>query len=214
MAKYCGNCGAQMENGDRVCGNCGTPFGTAVKTYNVNIVDPEKKKAAQKKMKKIIKLCVGAAALILVAVIAFNLITAFTGYNGLLRKVMAAYESYDIDALVDMSSDVYYYSSEDYAERYFENAVGYALDAFESSVGHSYKLSYEVIETYKLSNRNFQSMLDDIAWSYEDFDHSVIEEIVVAKVNVTATQGKRSADREIEITMTKENGNWKVLYIE
>lgn len=213
MAKYCGNCGAQMENSDRVCGNCGTPFGTAVKTYNVSIVDPEKKKAAQKKVKKIVKLCVGTAALILVAVIAINLITAFAGYNGLVRKVMVAYENYDIDALVDMSSDVYYYSSEDYAERYFENAVGYALDAFESSVGHSYKLSYEVIETYKLSNRNFQSMLDDIAWSYENFDHSVIEEIVVAKVNVTATQGKRSVDREIEITMTKENGNWKVLYI-
>ena len=59
-----------------------------------------------------------------------------------------------------------------------------------------------------------RSTLNDIAWNYEDCDYSVIKEIVVAKVNVTATQGKRSVNREIEITMTKENGNWKVLYIE
>ena len=213
MAKYCGNCGARMEDEHRVCGNCGTPFGTYMKTPPIKVVDPEKKELTQKKGKKNIKLCVSAAVLILVAVIVFNLIAAFTGYNGLLRKVMAAYEDYDIDALADMSSDVYYYSSADYAELYFEDTVGYALDAFESSVGHSYKLSYEVIETYKLSNRNFQSILDHIVWTYKDFDYSVIEEIVVAKVNVTATQGKRTAEREIEITMTKENGDWKVLYI-
>lgn len=160
------------------------------------------------------KRIVALMALVLVAVIAFNVVCQFTGYNGLLRKVMAAYEEYDIDTLISLSSDIYFYGDEDWVENYFEYSVGDELDSFESTVGHSYKLSYEVIETYKRSNRNFQSTLDDITWNYKDFDHSVIEKIVVAKVNVTATQGKQSVDREIEITMTKESGNWKVLYIE
>ena len=211
MAKFCGNCGTQLEDNAKICGQCGTPLdGTSSNIPGLKVVDPEKKK----KMKKVGKRIVALVALVIVAVIAFNVVSQFTGYSGLLRKVMAAYEKYDIDTLISLSSDIYFYGDEDWVENYFEYNVGDDLDSFESAVGHSYKLSYEVIETYKLSNRNFQSMLDDIAWSYKDFDHSVIEEIVVAKVNVTATQGKRSVDREVEITMTKENGNWKVLYIE
>lgn len=210
MAKFCGNCGTQLEDNAKICGQCGTPLdGTSSNIPGLKVVDPEK----QKKLKKMGKRIVALVALVIVAVIAFNVVSQFTGYNGLIRKVMAAYEKYDIDTLISLSSDIYFYGDEDWVENYFEYNVGDDLDSFEAAVGHSYKLSYEVIETYKLSNRNFQSMLDDIAWSYEEFDHSVIEEIVVAKVNVTATQGKRSVDREIEITMTKENGNWKVLYI-
>lgn len=209
MAKYCGNCGAQMADSARVCGNCGTRFdGAAIK-----VVDPEKKKAMEKKTKNIIKLCVGLAVLVLVAVIAFNVITKFTGYNGLLRKVMAAYEEYDIEALVDMSSDMYYYGSNDYAEYYFEDAVGYELDYFESNVGHNYKLSYEVDEIYTLSKRNLDSMLDDISWMYSDFDVSVIDQIVVANITVTARQGNKSVSRDLQVTMSKEDGAWKVLYI-
>lgn len=211
MAKFCGNCGTQLEDNAKICGQCGTPLdGASTNIPGLKVVDPEK----QKKLKKVGKRIVALVALVIVTAIAINVVFQFTGYNGLLRKVMAAYEKYDIDTLISLSSDIYFYGDEDWVENYFEYNVGDDLDSFESAVGHSYKLSYEVIETYKLSNRNFQSMLDDIAWSNKDFDHSVIEEIVVAKVNVTATQGKRSVDREIEITMTKENGKWKVLYIE
>lgn len=211
MAKFCGNCGTQLEDNAKICGQCGTPLDGATSNIpGLKMADPEK----QKKLMKMGKWIVAMVALVIVTVIAFNIVTQFTGYNGLLRKVMAAYEQYDIDTLISLSSDVYFYGDEDWVEIYFEDTVGGDLDFYESAVGHSYKLSYEVIETYKLSNRNFQSMLNDIAGRYRDFDYSVIEEIVVAKVNVTATQGKRSIEREIEITMTKENGHRRVLYIE
>jgi len=210
MAKYCGNCGAQMADSARVCGNCGTHFGGGA----IKVFDPEKKKARDRKTKRIIKLCVGLVVLALVAVLAFQVINKFTGYNGLVRKVMTAYEEYDIEALVDMSSDMYYYGSDDYAEYYFENAVGYELDYFESEVGHNYKLSYEVDEIYTLSRRNMDTILDDISWMYSDFDVSMIEQIVVANITVTARQGSKSVDRDLKITMSKEEGTWKVLYID
>ena len=215
MAKFCGNCGTQLDDSAKVCGNCGTPLnGASPNIPGIKVVDPEKKKEMQKKVKKIIKLCVGLVALVLVVIIAYNLITAYTGYNGFLRKAMAAYEDYDIDALVSMSSDMYYYGSEDYAEVYFEGTVGYVLDSLESSVGHNYKLSYEVKETYSLSNRNFESMLDEISWIFTEFDTSVIEDIVVAEITVTAQQGSKSVNRDLKVTMSKEDGTWKLLYID
>lgn len=215
MAKFCGNCGTQLDDCAKVCGNCGTPLGGApVSVRKVRVVDPEKKKEMQKKVKKITVLCFVLALLVIIAIIAFNVISAFTGYNGLVRKVMTAYEEYDLDTLVSVSSDMYVSENENYAESYFESTVGYALDSFESSVGHSYKLSYKVNETYTVSKRNFETMMEDISWRYSEFDASVIEEIVVADITITAKQGSKSVNRDIKVTMSKEYGDWKLLYIE
>lgn len=211
MAKFCGNCGTQLEDNAKICGNCGTPLeGTSTNIPGLKVVDPEK----QKKIKKTVKRVVGLAILVVVAIIAFNIVSQFTGYNGLLRKVMTAYENYDIDTLVSLSSDMYYYGEEDWVEYYFEYSVGDDLDSFESSVGHSYKLTYEVNETYVMSERKVDEMLSEIEYSYSDFDVSIIEEVVVADLTVTAKQGSKSVNQDMNIVMTKENGTWRLLYIE
>lgn len=92
MAKFCGNCGTQLEDNAKICGQCGTPLdGTSSNIPGLKVVDPEKKE----KMKKVGKRIVALVALVIVAVIAFNVVSQFTGYNGLLRKVMAAYAAED-----------------------------------------------------------------------------------------------------------------------
>ena len=150
MAKFCGNCGKPMEDHAKVCGNCGTPLegGTSSKV-KLKIEDSRKKEKFKKKIKTIFAI----SMLLVVCVVAVNVVINFTGNKGLVHKIMAAYEKYDIDALIMLSSDIYYYDSEDYVEQYFENSVGADLDSFEMSVGHSYKLSYEVNEIYELSER-------------------------------------------------------------
>ncbi len=211
MAKFCGNCGTQLEDNAKICGKCGTPLdGVPTNIPGLKITDPEK----QKKRKKTVKLVVGLVALVVVAVIAFNVVSQYTGYNGLLRKVMTAYENYDIDTLISLSSDMYYYGEEDWVEYYFEYNVGENLDSLESSVGHSYKLSYEVNETYVMSERKVNELLDEIENSYSDFDVSVIEEVVVVDLTLTAKQGSKSVNRDMNIVMTKEDGSWRLLYIE
>lgn len=210
MARFCGNCGAQIDENAKVCGQCGTPVEDSTKIPLVKIIDPEKKK----KNKKIFKIVIALALVVAVAVTAINVVSKFTGYNGLLRKVMTAYEGYDIDTLVSLSSDIYYYGEEDYVESYFENSVGSALDSFETSVGHSYQFSYEVNETYTMSERKTKEVLDGIEYTYPDFDVSIIEEMVVSDITVTAKQGSKSVERDLNITMSKENGTWKLLYIE
>ena len=156
----------------------------------------------------------GLIVVVAVAVIAVNIISNFTGYNGLLRKVMKAYEDYDIDTLVSLSSDIYYYDTEDFAEYYFEYSVGEDLDILEGNVGHSYNLSYETNEIYTLSDRRLNELLDNIESMYPDFDVSLLSKVVVADVTVTATQGNQSTSIDVDITMSKEDGVWKLLYIE
>lgn len=216
MAKYCGNCGAQMDDSVRICGNCGTPFESSTTLPRMTYVDPEKKKKTRRKIMKTFKICAWLFCLMLVAVITFQIVFAFTGSNGLLRKVMAAYEDYDISTLVFLSSDMYFYGKEDSieAEDYYSNYVGYSLDAFESAVGHSYKISYEVNEIYTVSERKLAGMIEEIKYNYPDFDTDVITKIVIADLMVTAKRGDKSIAQNISVVMSKENRSWRLLYIE
>ena len=209
MARFCGNCGAQLDDDAKVCGQCGTPIdGNAL---GLKIVDPEKKKKMMKKVKGVIAL----AIVVVIAVVVVKIISGFTGTNGLVRKIMVAYEKYDIDTIVSLSSDMYYYNDyEDYVDEYFEYAVGSNIDSFESSVGHSYKMSYEVDEIYDLSQRKQDEMLKSIEQAYPDFDVDIISKIAVADVTVTAKQGSKSVSRTVKITMSKEGNTWKLLYLE
>lgn len=210
MAGFCGNCGAKLDEGQRVCGQCGTPVEGAMKTPVIRVDNPEKKK----KSKRRFKVVTAIIAVVLIGIIAVNVVLKFTGYNGLLRKVMKAYEAYDIETLVSLSSNIYYYGGENYGEDYFENQVGETLESFENSVGHNYKISYEINETYKMSNRSINETLDQIEYKYSNFDISTIEEIVVCDLNVTAKQDSKSQNKAISIFMSKEEGKWKLFYIQ
>lgn len=211
MAKFCGNCGAKLDDDAKVCGQCGTPLdGVPSKTIGLKTADPEK----QKKVRKTVKLIAVLAAIVVIAVIGLDIASKFTGYNGLLRKVMTAYENYDIDTLVSLSSDMYYYGEEEWAEYYFEYSVGNDLDYFESYVGHNYKLNYDVQEVYTLSERKMDTILDAVESNYPDFDINTISQVKIANVEVTAKEGASSVSLSVEVTMTKENGDWKLLYID
>lgn len=210
MAKFCGNCGAQLDEGARVCGQCGMPVdGMPAGTPKLNIQDPEK----QKKTQKTVRLAVLLVGLLVVAVLLINLVPRYTGYRGLLRRVMAAYEDYDVDALLSMASELYD-EADDFAESYFEANMDSALDMFEYTVGHDYSLSYKVNDIYTLSDRKMRSLRDELALAWSDYDVDAISKAVVAEVTLTAKEKGDTDDRSLQITMIKEDGAWKLLYIQ
>ena len=210
MSKYCGNCGAKLDDNARVCGQCGIPLhGAPSKIPGVKADTSER----QKKVKKTLKRIVALIAIVIALAIAINIAFNFTGYRGLLRKVMHAYAGYDIDTLVSLSSDMYYYGTEEYAEYYFENVAGRNLDYYENSVGHNFKLSYDISETYTLSGRKLDEMLDNISGTYPNFDVGTIQKIRVICVDVTAKQGQKSTRSELQVTLSKESGSWKLLFM-
>lgn len=202
MAKFCGRCGARAEDTARACWQCGAPLDGASPRKPTGI-----------KIAKILKRIVVVAVVVIAALIALNVVSKHTGYNGLVRKVMAAYEDYDTDELVSLASEVYYCADEEDCEDYFENSVGSDLDIFEDTVGHNYKLSYQVDESYALSDRKMGKLLDSLTESYPEFDESIIEKAVVAELTVSAKEGDQTSSQKVSITMTKEDGAWRLLYI-
>lgn len=211
MAKFCGNCGKQVEEGAKVCGNCSTPIAsensgnTAIPTIpGVDYVDPEKKA----KNKKLIKMVLGAVALIVVLVIAINIISGFVGYKGVVRKTMNAYKNYNIDALVDISSDFFLTYGD--VEYYFEGQISSDHDYFEDRVGHKYNITYEITDSYTLSDRKFSELIYELSY-YDDFDTDVISDARVVTLEVTAKDGKKIATLSKELILTKEAGSWKLL---
>lgn len=204
MAKFCGNCGARWEDDVRVCGKCGTPFG--------DVRGPSPVKVNQ--AKKIVKTAIILALVAAILLAAWSVGSSFIGKKGLIRQVMNAYKADSVYDLVDLSSDVYYYSYySDDAEDYFEDRLDLIVDYFDSTVGYDYKLSYKINGIHTLSDRQLNNELDDIADNYDGFNVGSIEKMAIAEVTLTAKQGSRHVDRVMEITMTKEDDGWRLLYI-
>ena len=53
MAKYCGNCGAKLEDSDKICGQCGMLVNNEL--LNLSGVKNIDKAEKRKKMKKILR---------------------------------------------------------------------------------------------------------------------------------------------------------------
>ena len=213
MAKFCGNCGGKLNDEARVCGYCGTPFPTAAEnnTDTIAVKNIGSGKAAHYLKAAAIFLVIAA-----VVVVAVKVVIAYTGYNGLIKKTMKAYEKYDIEEIVNSSSDIYFYGTgSNLSASYFEDAVGDDIDYFEEKVGHNYDMSYEIDEIYTMSERRFSELIDNVEYLFSEYyDSSSIEKAVVAEITVTAEQKNKTAYREVKLTMIKENGVWKILYME
>lgn len=210
MEKFCGNCGSKWDDDARVCGNCGTPLEERITdSSSTKFVNSE----GQKKITRIIYAVIGLLIIVFATKFIVKNLPNFVGAKGMVRQIMQAYEKYDIDALVSLSSDKYFYDDEYSDEEYFKYSVGTGLDSLEFYVGHNYKFSYEVKEIYKVSDRRKEEILDTLEDCYPDFDISIIERIVVAEVNVTAKGEGKSRTSNLEITLSKENGKWKLLYL-
>lgn len=104
MAKFCGYCGAQMEDFAVVCGNCGAPLeaapapGMAGAPY-MQYVDPAKRAQT----KKIITIAAAGAAAAVVMIVAIALLVNFTGWKGATNKIMKAYLKEDADTISAMT---------------------------------------------------------------------------------------------------------------
>lgn len=210
MSKFCGNCGSKMDDDARVCGNCGTPYFDnkhlkPVKISGVNSMSDEKKK----KIKLIIKLSVAAIVVIIVAVIAINIISSFTGYKCAINKAMDAFENYDIETLMSMSSDIAFNGMEATdIEASISKSVSAQLDSYETVAGHDMDISYEIEDSYTLSERKYQEFLQ-YAEDYYHYDTSDISEIVLAKIriNIQGSLGKSSYTVN-DLYLIKERDKW------
>lgn len=224
MAKFCGNCGARMDDSARVCGYCGTPL--AVYTTSAapgempgGTVDTAKNNAENmKKVKKIVISIVAALLAIAIVVTGVAVVTSFTGVKGTVRKVMKVYENYDVDAFAAVCSDVIYemasqyssYSDSDPIENIFDESIGNDLDQIEYDLGYgTYKISYEINEISKVSDRKMDALSNNLEEALVDPD--IIQDIRLVDITITAKVGRDDTTLDKILILTKESGKWRLL---
>ena len=212
MAKFCGNCGAQMEDEARVCGYCGTPFeGVSSWTPAVHYTDPEKSQKTKRTVTRVV------AALLAVVIVAVGVmtVTSLTGIKGTVRKVVRAYQKYDVDILADVCSDLYYrmaaYGEYDAVANLFESAIGTDLDNIEETVGQKYKLSYKIRDIYKPSERKLGILQGYFAEL--PIDMVEIEDVRLVAITLTAKAGQQETTLDKTLLLNKESGKWKLLMV-
>ena len=213
MAKFCGQCGAPLDGDEKICGQCGNPVDSAAAKQ---VASSERTAKAKVKVKKVIKIVLPIVLVLALGGIAFRVVTGFTGANGLVRTVMSAYKEDDASKLVSNSSDLYYYSqyNNDAAETYFQDMLACVVDSFEYGVGYGYKFSYDVNDIHTLSERRKNDLYSQFEDEYPAFDMSTISQIKVANVTVTASKNKESESMDMNLYLSKEGKDWKILMIE
>lgn len=211
MSKFCGNCGAQMEDNARVCGYCGVAFENAAKE-NFKYKNPQKKEKTRKTVKNIITAVLAVVILSIVVSIGSSL----SGYRGTVRKFMKAYKAENAEAIADMScSLVKQYVDDDEIIRTYENALSSDFDSFDSYFDSKYKIKYEVESAEKLSARKMNEFRTSLLESGEVPEDDVysIKKMMSVKLNITAKRGSDSKTVSRTLYLIKEGLKWKLCMI-
>lgn len=209
MAKFCGNCGSQMDDADKVCGQCGTPFAGAT----VSDATPV---AKEKGNNKVVKLIIGVIVAIVAIVVIANIAGNYTGYKGTLNKMVKALQNNDTATLESMASSI---SEETYGGWYGDDVYDYydavisdTLDKYEDAVGPIKKISYEITDATELSDRRMNELKDNLEKLY-NMDTSGIKKVVQVDLKIKVKGSKKSSTYHVDnLYMIKENSGWKVFY--
>lgn len=206
MAKFCGSCGSQASDEAMVCGVCGTPFEAESNGSipGVEYVSPE----AKEKKKKIVYGVIGLAAVIIVVSIVVSIVSGFVGYKGAVRKIMNAYMEGDVDALLEMSSCIQY--EYEYFESDLDSQVNDMLDYYEDEYGSKFKWSYKIVKDSVWSDRKFRNAMEEAEDEY-GIDVRDISKIMTVDLDLTVKSGKYKEGSSIELVLSKEDGDWKLL---
>lgn len=221
MAKFCGNCGARMDDSARICGYCGTPLAAYTPGGGTHggTADTVKSNAeSMKKVKKIVISIVAALLAIAIVVTGVTVVTSFTGVKGTVRKVMKVYENYDVDAFAAVCSDVLYemasqyssYSDSDPIENIFDESIGNDLDQIEYDLGYgTYKISYEINKISKVSDRKMEALSNNLEEA--SIDPDIIQDVRLVDITITAKVGRDDTTLDKTLILTKESGKWRLL---
>lgn len=218
MSKFCGSCGAQLNDDVKVCGFCGVAVSDdnteSTSSSSVPGIETESQILKNEKTKKIIKLAGIGIGAIIALIIVISIISSFTGYKGAVRKLMNAFEDYDVDTLISMSSSILSatpdFDDEDF-EEYISETVSGRLDYYESEVGTDIKISYEIVNAHNLPERKIDQLVSLLEnYGYEPDNIKKVKQIDL-EITVKGSRREESYDND-NLYMIKEDGKWKALY--
>ncbi len=211
MPKFCGSCGAQAEDDAKICGACGAPLeadSSSMSIPGLQYMDPEKK-AMYKKYGILAGI---VAAVVIFAIIAFNIISGFIGYKGVIRKHINALENCDAPAYIETLS-AYFTDAEAWDEYDIEEAIDDTLSKklveYEDALDGEPSIDYEITKVSEWSNSKLKNFKKD----YEDNDWYDVDDIskgLTVRIKLTIKSDDDELTERKELSLVKENGSWKV----
>ena len=227
MAKFCPNCGSQMQDEDKVCGQCGTfvdsgavsntgytatipTQGTNVNP-NFNTRNVEQSKNA--KVGKIAVLAVAALVGLLVILGISKIVGNNTGYKGTLNKYCKAVKDYDVETMESivsplMEDESYYYNYD--LEELLEKSLKTLTSQIEDKVGDIKKIEYEIDKSKTLSKSKLETMLDQYETKYNS-DVSDVKEVMDVELKLKVKGSDKNATFPVSLYLVKQKGGWKIL---
>lgn len=221
MAKFCPNCGSQLENDSLFCASCGTrveiepqPQPTYTPAGGVN-TPPTPPTPVNKLKSKLTKkhLVLGGSILAGIIVVILALALLFPGPKAVAKKYVKGYLNGNAKQVVSCAPS-FFYEDKDEKNEAIENLEeifeDMELDEFD-------KIKYEIKDVTKLSRderEQLESMLEMYERYYDDFDADSINVKKAKKVEVkiTVKDGGDTHRETFEIILVKYKGQWKVLY--
>ncbi len=173
----------------------------------------EKKPKKTSKFLKILKLTLLFVVILGVICVSWWVYTEKTGPKGVLKKTMQAYEAYDIDGLILISSDMYFYGDMD-VEQEFKFMLDRGWDLLSCELGENYEFSYEVKEMYPISGRQLYSVKEKAEQRYSGFNINDIEKIVVADLEITGKKDEKEVTKQLKVFLSKEEEGWRFFSFE
>lgn len=215
MSKFCGNCGAELDDSAQVCGFCGVSLNeNFVKKIIPGIVNQANEEKVQK-AKSLAKKFAPLAAVLVVVIIVISIIVNNTGYKGAVKKVMNAYQDCDAAALIEMRSGLYGEDEEDAdeLEEYTQDALDDMMDDFEDEVGNDVKIKYEIDVVKDLNDKKLEKLNDALD---DEKDIDVNEVSAAKKISFKITlkgddkeKSKAKYGDYFDMYILKEDGEWK-----
>lgn len=216
MAKFCTNCGAQMEEDDKVCGQCGAriegEMDASAAGENISqaaAAVSEGKPGTSQNYKWIVAIIVAVAA-IAVIITSIVLVSRSRSYNGTLRKMTKALQENDIETLESLTSSIAEAKEENGDSDYYETRVSDVLDKYEDNVGIVEDISYEITDQTEMSERRVENVKNNLSDEYH-MDIRPIEDILQVNLRLIVEGERKSASYNVDnLYLIKEDGSWKV----
>lgn len=215
MAKFCNNCGAQVDDAAQFCGNCGNQFAAPQPApqpqyqqpvYAAPEVPAEAPAPVKKSPKKLIILLGIIGAALILTIILIRLI--FPSPKSVIKKGIKGINNANPNAIVKVIPPFMFEDAED-KEDAIENIEDY-LEEFEEEYDGE-KIKYEIKEIEKLSASERKSMkatfeLIESFGSYDDFDADRVSDMRKAEVELEID----GDDADVELILIKYGGKWYI----
>ena len=212
MSKFCGNCGAQMDDSAVICGNCGCSMANNQPTFTPS--NPEQEKAKKCKRKKIIGICSSVLAIVLIVIICFTYLGGRSEKTVVETYIKSGVENPDAASLVELFPEefvTYQLRKEGMSRTEAIKEMQETLDNVYDQIDKycdDWSVSWEIIDTIDASDSEVKYFSADCKDLY-GFEVSGQKDLTVEMtVEITKDGEKNIKDQECDLQIIKIGKSW------